>query len=68
MQSMNQISLNISNQGLVPNKAQKFCVFLPCGPQQFPTDLEVFMKINFTSSSNFTSLNVVMNKDCTAGI
>jgi len=66
MQSMNQISLNISNQGLVPNKAQKFCVFLPCGPQQFPTDLEVFMKINFTSSSNFTSLNVVMNKDCTA--
>jgi len=29
-------------------------------------DLEVFMRINFTSTTNATSLNVVMKKDCPA--
>lgn len=65
MQQMDQVSLNISNQGLVPSKPQIFCVYLPCGP--LSTNLEIYMRINFTSTNNLTSLNVVMKKDCPAG-
>jgi len=64
MQLTDQFSVNISNQGLVPIKPQIFCVHLPCGP--LSANVEVYMKINFTSTTNVTSLNVVMKKDCPA--
>ena len=66
MQLINQVSLNISSQGVVPKEPQIFCLILPCGTH-VPSELEVFMKINFTSLNNVTVLNVVMKKDCTSG-
>lgn len=65
MQLISQVSLNISSQGIVPKKPQIFCLILPCSPQHL-SELEVHMKINFTSLNNVTGLNVVMKKDCAA--
>lgn len=66
MQPVNHVSLNISNQGVVPKEPQIFCLVLPCGAL-LPSKLEVSMKINFTSFNNVTVLNVVMKKDCSSG-
>ncbi|KAI9554138.1 hypothetical protein GHT06_019410 [Daphnia sinensis] len=65
MQSVNHVSLNISNQGVVPREPQIFCLLLPC-TTILPSKLEVSMKINFTSFNNVTVLNVVMKKDCSS--
>lgn len=62
----NHVSLNISSQGVVPRKPQIFCLILPC-TYSLPSELEVYMKINFTSVNNVTVLNVVMKKDCSGG-
>ena len=66
MQPINHVSLNISSQGVVPRTPQIFCLLLPCS-SLLSSELEVFMKINFTSLNNVTLLNVVMKKDCSAG-
>lgn len=66
MQPVNHVSLNISNQGVVPKEPQIFCLLLPCG-NLMPSKLEVSMRINFTSFNNVTVLNVVMKKDCSSG-
>lgn len=66
MQPVNHVSLNISNQGVVPREPQIFCLLLPCSTY-LPSKLEVSMKINFTSFNNVTVLNVVMKKDCSSG-
>ncbi|XP_046452287.1 tyrosine-protein kinase RYK-like isoform X2 [Daphnia pulex] len=65
MQPVNHVSLNISNQGVVPREPQIFCLLLPCSTY-LPSKLEVSMKINFTSFNNVTVLNVVMKKDCSS--
>ena len=66
MQPINHVSLNITSHGVVPRTPQIFCLHLPCS-SLLSSELEVFMKINFTSLNNVTLLNVVMKKDCSPG-